>query len=340
MQPIPRIAVTPGEPAGIGPEIVLKLAQQTLAFEIVAVASKALLESLARQLHIDVSVNIFNPEDVPAVHGPGQLKVVDIPVPNQVVPGELDVENSNYVIETLNTAIELARTDTCQAVATGPVQKSVINEAGIFFSGHTEFFAEKTGGCPVMLLSNEMGNTEAAQTLRVALMTTHLAVADVPAQITAQRIEEVLRVLHHDLVNRFGIENPLICVCGLNPHAGENGHLGSEEKEIISPALDRLRKQGLQLEGPIPADTAFARRKPRTRDVIVVMYHDQGLPVIKYGDFGNIVNVTLGLPLIRTSVDHGTALDIAGQGIADAGSIRIAAEMAAKLAATVPGKSK
>ena len=286
-----------------------------------------------------MSVNIFNPEDIPAPHNPGQLKVVDIPVPNQVIPGEPDVENSNYVIETLNTAIGLARTDVCQAVATGPVQKSIINEAGIFFSGHTEFFAERTGGCPVMLLSNEMGSTGTAQVLRVALMTTHLAVADVPAQITVQRIEEVLGVLHHDLINRFGIENPHISVCGLNPHAGEDGHLGSEEKEIIGPALDRLRKQGMQLEGPIPADTAFARGKPCTRDAIVVMYHDQGLPVIKYGDFGNIVNVTLGLPLIRTSVDHGTALDIAGQGIADAGSIRVAAEMAAKLAATAPGKS-
>ncbi|MYB88511.1 MAG: 4-hydroxythreonine-4-phosphate dehydrogenase PdxA [Proteobacteria bacterium] len=339
MQPVPRIAVTPGEPAGIGPEIVLKLAQQALAFEIVAVASKVLLESLARQLRIDVSVSIFNPEDIPAPHNPGQLKVVDIPVPNQVIPGEPDVENSNYVIETQNTAIVLARTDVGQAVATGPVQKSIINEAGIFFSGHTEFFAERTGGCPVMLLSNEMGSTGTAQVLRVALMTTHLAVADVPAQITVQRIEEVLGVLHHDLINRFGIENPHISVCGLNPHAGEDGHLGSEEKEIIGPALDRLRKQGLQLEGPIPADTAFARGNPCTRDVIVVMYHDQGLPVIKYGDFGNIVNVTLGLPLIRTSVDHGTALDIAGQGIADAGSIRVAAEMAAKLTATAPSKS-
>ncbi len=339
MQPVPRIAVTPGEPAGIGPEIVLKLAQQTLAFEIVAVASKVLLESLARQLRVDVSVSIFNPEDTPTPHNPGELKVVDIPVPNQVIPGEPDVENSNYVIETLNTAIGLARTDVCQAVTTGPVQKSIINEAGIFFSGHTEFFAERTGGCPVMLLSNEMGSAGTAQVLRVALMTTHLAVADVPARITAQRIEEVLGVLHHDLINRFGIENPHISVCGLNPHAGEDGHLGSEEKEIIGPALDRLRKQGMQLEGPMPADTAFTRGKSCTRDVIVVMYHDQGLPVIKYGDFGNIVNVTLGLPLIRTSVDHGTALDIAGQGIADAGSIRVAAEMAAKLAATAPGKS-
>lgn len=340
MQPIPRIAVTPGEPAGIGPEIVLKLARQPLAFEIVAVASKALLANLARQLGIDVSVSSYNPKDLPAPHDPGQLKVLDVPVPNQVIPGVPDVENSDYVIETLNTAIGLVHEGTCQAVTTGPVQKSIINEAGISFSGHTEFFAEKTGGNPVMLLSNEMGNTENTQILRVALLTTHLAITDVPAQITAQRIEEVLGVLHHALLHRFGIEKPFISVCGLNPHAGENGHLGSEEIEIISPSLDRLRRQGMQLEGPVPADTAFAPEKLRTRDTIVVMYHDQGLPVIKYSGFGNLVNVTLGLPVIRTSVDHGTALDIAGQGIADAGSIRIAVEMAAKMAATGSSKSK
>ena len=336
MQPVPRIAVTPGEPAGIGPEIVLNLALQALAFEIVAIASKELLASLAKQLCIDVSVNSFDPGKIPTPHCPGQLEVIDTPIPNQVIPGKLDVGNSSYVIKTLNTAIELTQTDTCQAVTTGPVQKSIINEAGFSFSGHTEFFAEKTGCNPVMLLSNEMGNIETRQILRVALVTTHLAVADVPAKITTQRIEGVLKVLHHDLVNRFGIEKPFISVCGLNPHAGENGYLGSEEKEIISPILDKLRKQGMQLEGPIPADTAFAQKKLHTKDVIVVMYHDQGLPVIKYNDFGNIVNVTLGLPIIRTSVDHGTALDIAGQGVADAGSIRTAAMMAAKLCGSCP----
>ncbi len=331
MQPVPRIAVTPGEPAGIGPEIVLKLARHALAFEIVAVANKELLAGIAKQLCINVSVNSFTPGQIPAPHRPGQLDVIDIPILNHVTPGKLDVENSSYVIETLNTAIELTQKNECQAVTTGPVQKSIIKEAGFSFSGHTEYFAEKTGCDPVMLLSNEMSNIETEQILRVALVTTHLPVSDVPAQITPKRIETVLKILHQDLVHRFGIEKPSISVCGLNPHAGENGYLGSEEKEIISPLLDKLRKQGMQLEGPLPADTAFAQKKLHTRDVIVVMYHDQGLPVIKYSDFGNIVNVTLGLPIIRTSVDHGTALDIAGQGIAEAGSISTAAVMAAKL---------
>lgn len=332
MQPPIRIAVTPGEPAGIGPELVLKLAQQTLSFEIVAIASKQLLSDLARQLHIDIAISSFDSGDTPASHDSGQLKVIDIPIPNQVVPGKLDAENSSYVIETLNTAIDLVQGGICQAFTTGPVQKSIINEAGIPFSGHTEFISEKTGGVPVMLLSNEMDKRDTAHTLRVAFVTTHLAVANIPAQITTQRIEGVLRVLQQGLIKCFGIEEPCISVCGLNPHAGENGYLGSEEKEIISPLLEKLRKQGMQLEGPISADTAFIREKLHTKDAVVAMYHDQGLPVIKHNDFGNIVNVTLGLPVIRTSVDHGTALDIAGQGIADAGSLHAAAKLAAKLA--------
>ena len=310
----------------------LRLAQQTLSFEVVAIASKQLLTDLAQQLHIDIAINSFDSGNTPASHDSGQLRVIDIPVPNQVVPGKLDVENSSYVIETLNTAIDLVQGGICQAFTTGPVQKSIINEAGIPFSGHTEFIAEKTGGDPVMLLSNEMNKRDTACTLRVAFVTTHLAVANIPAQITAQRIESVLRVLRQNLIQRFGIEEPCISVCGLNPHAGEDGYLGSEEKEIISPLLEKLRKQGMQLEGPVSADTAFIQKNLHTKDAVVAMYHDQGLPVIKHSDFGNIVNVTLGLPVIRTSVDHGTALDIAGQGIADAGSIHAAASLAAKLA--------
>ena len=314
MQPPIRIAVTPGEPAGIGPELVLRLAQQTLSFEVVAIASKQLLTDLAQQLHIDIAINSFDSGNTPASHDSGQLRVIDIQVPNQVVPGKLDVENSSYVIETLNTAIDLVQGGICQAFTTGPVQKSIINEAGIPFSGHTEFIAEKTGGDPVMLLSNEMNKRDTACTLRVAFVTTHLAVANIPAQITAQRIESVLRVLRQNLIQRFGIEEPCISVCGLNPHAGEDGYLGSEEKEIISPLLEKLRKQGMQLEGPVSADTAFIQKNLHAKDAVVAMYHDQGLPVIKHSDFGNIVNVTLGLPVIRTSVDHGTALDIAGTG--------------------------
>jgi len=331
MRPPIRIAVTPGEPAGIGPELVLKLAQQTLSFEIIAIASKQLLTDLARQLRLEVAITGFNPSDPPVSHDPGRLKVMDIPAPNQVVTGKLDAGNSRYVIKTLDAAVELVQGNACQALTTGPVQKSIINEAGIPFSGHTEFIAGKTGGDPVMLLSNEAGNEETACTMRIAFVTTHVAVADIPAQITAQRIENVLQVLHRDLSRRFGIAVPCISVCGLNPHAGENGYLGSEEQEIIGPLLEKLRKRGMNLVGPVSADTAFIQKNLHAKDAILAMYHDQGLPVIKHGHFGNIVNVTLGLPVIRTSVDHGTALDIAGQGIADARSIHAAASLAKKL---------
>ncbi len=332
MQPPIRIAITPGEPAGIGPELVLKLAQQTLPFEIVAIASKQLLAKLAQQLQLEVTITRFNPCDSPVSHTPGQLRIIDIPTLNQVVAGKPEARHSCYVIETLNAAIELVQSGICQALTTGPVQKSIINDAGIPFSGHTEYISEQTGGDPVMLLSNEMGNKDPARILRVAFATTHVAVAKIPTQITAQRIENVMQILHKDLHHRFGIEEPCISVCGLNPHAGEDGYLGSEEKEIITPSLEKLRKQGMNLEGPISADTAFIQKKLHTRDAVLVMYHDQGLPVIKYSDFGNVVNVTLGLPVIRTSVDHGTALDIAGQGLADACSIYAAASLAAKLA--------
>ncbi len=325
------IAITPGEPAGIGPELTLKLAQQTLPFEIVAIANLQLLEKLKRGLKLDIQLNKFNPNSIGSSHSPGQLSVVDIAIPNPVVSGKLDVKNSSYVIKTLDTAINLVKNNICQALTTGPVQKSIINEAGIPFSGHTEFIAKITGGFPVMLLTDEVSRKNSEKNLRVALVTTHLAIAEVAANITPERIEHVLCVLHQDLVQHFGILEPCISVCGLNPHAGEGGHLGSEEIEFISPLLDKLRNRGMNLEGPIPADTAFTEKQLVGKDVVVAMYHDQGLPVIKHSGFGNIVNVTLGLPIIRTSVDHGTALDIAGQGIADASSLQTAVRMAAKL---------
>lgn len=327
-----RIAITPGEPAGIGPELTLKLAQQTLPFEIVAIANRQLLESLIRQLNFDIQINKFDSSSTALSHTAGQLDVVDISMSNSVVLGKLNVKNSTYVIDTLKIAIDLVKNNICQALTTGPVQKSIINDAGIPFSGHTEFIAEKTGGFPVMLLTKETSNINSENKLRVALVTTHLAISEVATHITPQRIEHVLCVLNQDLIQRFGIANPCICVCGLNPHAGEGGHLGTEEIEFISPLLEKLRKRGMNLEGPIPADTAFTEKKLIGKDAIVAMYHDQGLPVIKHSGFGNIVNVTLGLPIIRTSVDHGTALDIAGQGIADASSLHTAVSLAAKLA--------
>ncbi len=326
-----RIAITPGEPAGIGPELVLKLAQQTLRCEIIAIASFDLLKNLAQQLKIKTEIGYFDLNTEITAHAAGKLSVVDIPLKQAVIPGKLCTENSFYVIQSLNKAIELVKNNVCQALTTGPVQKSILNDAGIPFSGHTEFIAEKTGGYPVMLLTNETLENQQQNGFRVALATTHLAVSEVPSQITSQRIETILKILHRELIERFAIASPCISVCGLNPHAGEGGHLGKEEINVIIPTLEKLRQQGMNIEGPIPADTAFTQQQLVGKDAVLAMYHDQGLPVIKHSGFGNTVNVTLGLPIIRTSVDHGTALDIAGQGIADVSSLHTAVSLTAKL---------
>ncbi len=331
MHSLVRIAITTGEPAGIGPELVLKLAQQNLPYEIVAIANKQLLIDLAKQLHIKIVINDFDSNSIISTHKSNHLNVIDIPLAKIAIPGKLCLENSSYVIKCLHKAIDLIKTNVCQALTTAPVQKSIINDAGISFSGHTEFIAENTGGYPVMMLTNESNNQPLITKLRVALITTHLAISKVPPRITPQKIESVLNILYKDLIKRFGIADPCICVCGLNPHAGENGYLGSEEIDIIIPTLNKQRNQGMNLLGPVPADTAFTKQQLIGKDAIVAMYHDQGLPVIKHSGFGNIVNVTLGLPIIRTSVDHGTALDIAGQGIADATSLYTATTLAAKL---------
>ena len=328
------IAITPGEPAGIGPELTLKLAQHSLDFEIVAIANSEMLQQQANLLGLDVKFEKFDKNANNHLHRPGELKVIDVELPSPAEFGKLDVGNSSYVVETLDTAIDLVQKNTLQALTTAPAQKSIINDAGIAFSGHTEFIANKTGGHPVMLLANETPDENTNSYLRVALITTHLSVREISAHITSERISKVITVLNHDLVNRFGIAKPCISVCGLNPHAGEDGHLGREEIEIITPALKKLRQQGMILEGPLPADTAFTQGKLKGKDAVVAMYHDQGLPVIKHQGFGNVVNVTLGLPIIRTSVDHGTALDIAGQGIAEESSLLTAVNLAAKLCNT------
>lgn len=325
------IAITPGEPAGIGPELTLKLAKHNLDYQIVAIASQDLLTQQAKQLSLEVKIKSFDKTSFQNPHRAGELSVIDVPMPAQVEFGKLNSENSPYVIQTLCKAVELLENNTVQALTTAPVQKSIINDAGIAFSGHTEFIADKTGGHPVMLLANENLDKNTNSYLRVALVTTHLPIDEVASNITAQRITKVITVLHNDLVNRFGIAKPCIAVCGLNPHAGESGHLGLHEKEIISPCLEKLRRQGMNLDGPLPADTAFTQHKLIGKDAVVTMYHDQGLPVIKHQGFGQVVNVTLGLPVIRTSVDHGTAVDIAGQGIADESSLLTAANLAAKL---------
>lgn len=331
MPDIVRIAITPGEPAGIGPELTLKLSQQSLEYEIIAIANIQMLQQQSEQLGLGVKLEPFDINTNSESHCPGKLKVIDVVMPKQFKFGKLDSANSSYVIETLNTAVNLVQNNTLQALTTGPVQKSIINEADITFSGHTEFIADKTGGHPVMLLTNEILNAKTSSYLRVALITTHLPVSEIASHITAERITKVVRVLHDDLIQRFGIDNPCIAVCGLNPHAGEGGHLGKEENEIIIPTLEKLRQQGMKLEGPLPADTVFTKQKLKGKDAVVAMYHDQGLPVIKHQGFGEIVNVTLGLPIIRTSVDHGTALDIAGQGVADESSLLTAVNLAAKL---------
>ena len=324
-----RIAITPGEPAGIGPELVLKLAQLELDYEIIAIADLYHLQDTAKKLNIKTQVIEFEQDaKIFAPHTAGTLQVINTPLNTEVSAGLLNAKNASYVIQTLQTAVRLVTDKHCHAMTTGPVQKSIINDAGITFSGHTEFIAEITGGHPVMLLTNENENSK----LRVALITTHLAITDVAKYISADRIKKVIQVIHRDLIQRFSIPQPCICVCGLNPHAGENGHLGKEEQQIIQPALNELRQQGINIVGPLPADTAFTQQNLHDKDVIVAMYHDQGLPVIKHSGFGDIVNVTLGLPIIRTSVDHGTALDIAGQGAADVSSLFTATNLAAKLA--------
>lgn len=320
-----RIVLTPGEPAGIGPDLCIMLAQRPCAAELVAVGDPALLRDRAAALGMPLRIEPFAPAEDPAPAAPGTLKVLPVALRAAARCGRLDPANAAYVLDTLRTAVEGCRTSTFAALVTGPVHKGVINDAGIPFTGHTEFLAELTGsGEPVMML--------AAPGLRVALATTHLPLHAVSAAITPARLEHTLRVLHRDLVARLGLDDPHILVCGLNPHAGEGGHLGREEIEVIEPVLDRLRAEGMRLTGPLPADTLFTPRHLATADAVLAMYHDQGLPVLKHVGFGRAVNVTLGLPIIRTSVDHGTALDLAGTGKAEVGSLEAAVQMAIAMA--------
>lgn len=321
------IAVTAGEPAGIGPDILLVTAMQPQPVPLVAIADHGLLAARARDLNLDIQ--LVDAAAAGGATGPSPtatLAVRHCPLRAPVRAGALDPRNAAYVLETLDIAIAGCQSGDYAAMVTGPVQKSIINDAGIPFSGHTEYLAEKTGTPRVVMLL-------AAGGLRVALATTHLALADVPKAITRDSLTVTLRILHADLQRRFGIPAPRIAVLGLNPHAGEGGHLGREEIETISPVLEALRANGMQLMGPLPADTAFTPRALKGMDAVLAMYHDQGLPVLKYAGFGAAVNITLGLPIVRTSVDHGTALDLAGSGQADAGSLVEAVAQAARMAA-------
>jgi 4-hydroxythreonine-4-phosphate dehydrogenase len=322
---VPRIALTPGEPAGIGPDLCIQLAQQDLPCEIVVIASPQLLEERARQLGLPLQIMEFDSTMPAAVQTAGIIRVLPVELAEPAQCGQLNPANSRYVLKTITKATRGCMDAVFDAMVTGPVHKGIINDAGLPFSGHTEFIASITGGHPVMML--------ATPGLRVALATTHLPLSEVSSAITHTRLRMVIRILDHDLRARFDITNPRIVVCGLNPHAGENGHLGREEIEIIEPVLDSFRKQGLNLQGPLPADTLFTAKYLNSADAVLAMYHDQGLPVLKYVGFGRAVNITLGLPIIRTSVDHGTALELAGTGKADLGSLQFALQNALTMAA-------
>ncbi|MGN1208810.1 MAG: 4-hydroxythreonine-4-phosphate dehydrogenase PdxA [Duodenibacillus sp.] len=308
------VAITTGEPAGIGPEVSLKAAHSLAGkVPLALIGSRSLLKETAQRLGL--------PEELPA-----GVAVIDIPTAAAVVPGKLDVRNANYVLETLRTAAKGAMEGRFAAVATAPVQKSILTEAGHPFTGHTEFFAELSHTPKVVMMLTSSAKPDA---LRVALATTHLPLRAVPDAITGELLDETLAIVDRDMRTRFGLMHPKIAVTGLNPHAGESGHMGTEEIEIIAPAVERARAAGIDVSGPWPADTLFVKTHADKFDVLFCMYHDQGLPALKREGFGAGVNVTLGMPWIRTSVDHGTALDIAGQNLADAGSMAAAVELAA-----------
>jgi 4-hydroxythreonine-4-phosphate dehydrogenase len=311
----PRLALTCGEPAGIGPDICVLAGAQLLRdgadFDVICLADSTLLDERARQLA------------VPHYSGPG-FSIEHLPLRVAAVAGRLDTRNAPWVLTLLDRAIDGCLAGDFDAIVTAPVQKSVINDAGIAFTGHTEYLAQRcNAGRPVMML--------ATGSLRVALATTHLPLQEVAAAISGSSLDEILDILHQDLRTRWGINAPRIAVCGLNPHAGESGHLGREEIEVIAPAIARAQLRGVAATGPWPADTIFTPRQLTNHDVVLAMFHDQGLPVLKYAGFGNAVNITLGLPLLRTSVDHGTALDLAGSGNAEHGSLLAAIQLAAQL---------
>ena len=314
----PLIAVTSGEPAGVGPELCAGLAQRRWPVRPVVIGDLALIRERAVSIGEPIPVVEFEPHAQPSE---GVLEVLHVPLAAASRPSRLDPANANYVLATLDQAIDGCLAGRFAAMVTAPVHKGVINDAGIPFSGHTEYLAERTAAPRVVMMLVGGG-------MRVALATTHLPLSAVPSAITAGLLRETIAILHGDLVQRFGIASPRILVAGLNPHAGEGGHMGREEIDVIAPVLEALRANGIDLVGPLPADTLFVPYKLADADAVLAMYHDQGLPVLKHASFGGGVNVTLGLPIIRTSVDHGTALDLAGTGKADPGSLHAALELA------------
>jgi 4-hydroxythreonine-4-phosphate dehydrogenase len=327
MAPSPRIlALTPGEPAGIGPDLCIQLANsRTFSMPLVLVADPSLLEARAALLGLPITIIEYRGDMPDHKLGRGELLVLPIKLAAACQPGKLDTHNAAYVKATLDRAVDGCLNGEFRGLVTGPVQKSILMEAGIQFTGHTELLAERSGTPRVVMMLATTG-------LRVALATTHMPLSAVPRAITRELLTEVLTILQRDLREKFGIAQPRILVAGLNPHAGESGHLGREEIDVIQPVLQDLRKQGMNLQGPLPADTLFTPKYLNNADAVLAMYHDQGLPVLKFKGFGNAVNITLGLPFIRTSVDHGTALDLAGTGKANPGSLLAAIDTATQMA--------
>ncbi len=322
---VPRLVVTSGEPAGIGPELCLRAALRDWPSELIFVADPQWLQATAQALGISVSITAWQPGQAAVAHVAGSMPVLSVPLRQAVVAGRPDVANAASVLAMLDCAVDGCLDGTFDAMVTAPLQKSVIAEAGHAFTGHTEYLARRCGNARALMLL-------VAGTLRVALATTHVPLSEVPRSLSPQLLDDILAILDRDLRGRLGISQPRIAVCGLNPHAGEGGHLGHEDAAIIAPAIARAVSAGMKVHGPVPADTAFTPAALAQCDCVLAMYHDQGLPVLKYAGFGRAVNVTLGLALTRTSVDHGTALDIAGQGRADPGSLFEAIALAQQLA--------
>lgn len=321
---LPVIAITAGEPAGIGPDLCVLLAGDTYPARLVVIADRDLLQARARQRGIEVALRPYDPGRT-AAHQPGTLEVLHVPLAVPATPGTLDARNSPYVLDMLQQAIAGCQSGAFDAMVTAPVHKGIINDAGIPFTGHTEFLAAQTQTRQVVMMLAGGG-------LRVALATTHLPLREVSDAITRESLARTLHILHADLQDKFGISQPRILVAGLNPHAGESGHIGREEIEVIEPVLQELRAAGMRLSGPLPADTLFTPFWLEQCDAVLSMFHDQGLPVLKFASFGRGINITLGLPIIRTSVDHGTALDRAGNGEIHSGSMVAALELAIELA--------
>ena len=323
-----RLVITPGEPAGIGPDLIIQYVQHAHDFELVCIADSSMLQQRAKKLNLPLSIQVYDSKKE-QVQAKGYLTVLEESLPNPDICGTADKENAQSQLNALQRAVKGCMNGEFSALITGPMHKGIINEAGIHFTGHTEYLAELSKTKKVVMM---LAAPESKHALRVALATTHLPLNKVSEAITQQSLEEIIIILNQEMKKHFGLEKPHILICGLNPHAGEDGYLGMEEIEIITPVINKLKDSGFNLEGPLPADTLFTEPYLKKADAVLAMYHDQGLPTLKHVGFGEAVNVTLGLPFIRTSVDHGTAFDLAGTGKASSGSLDAAIKMATEMA--------